>query len=55
MRGAPFQYIDKRKIDKSIDFLKGWEEKIVSIFHLRSYEQVEVSLGPNEAASEIHT
>ena len=45
----------KKKIDKSIDFLRGWEEKMVSIFRLRCYEEVEVSLGPNVARSEIYT
>ena len=39
----------------SIDFLKGWEEKMVSIFHLRRCGEVEVSLGPNVASSEIYT
>ena len=34
----------KKKIDKSIDFLRGWEEKMV-----------EVSLGPNGARIEIYT
>ena len=47
--------VDKKKIDKSIDFLRGWEEKMVSIFRLRSYEEVGVSLGPNVARSEIYT
>ena len=45
----------KKKIDKSIDFLRGWEEKMVSIFHLRSCGKVELSLGPNVARSEIYT
>ena len=34
---------NKKKIDKSIDFLRGWEKKMVSIFRLRSREKVEVS------------
>ena len=46
---------NKKKIDKSIDFLRGWEEKMVSIFRLGSCGEVEVSLGPNEARSEIYT
>ena len=45
----------KKKIDKSIDFLRGWEEKMVSIFRLRSCGKVGVSLGPNVARSEIYT
>ena len=45
----------KKKIDKSIDFLRGWEEKMVSIFCLRSCGQVELSLGPDKARSEIYT
>ena len=47
--------VDKKKIDKSIDFLRGWEEKMVSIFCLGRCEQVELSLGPNVARSEIYT
>ena len=47
--------VDKKKIDKSINFLRGWEKKIVSIFCLRSCEQVGVSLGPNGAGPEIDT
>ena len=46
---------DKKKIDKSINFLRGWEEKMVSIFCLSCCEKVEVSLGPNKAHSEIYT
>merc|ERR1739838_669006 len=34
----------KKKIDKSIDFLRGWEEKMVSIFRLRSCGKVGLSL-----------
>ena len=45
----------KKKIDKHIKFFRSWEKKIVSIFCLRSCEEVEVSLGPNEAQSEIYT
>ena len=33
----------KKKIDKSIDFLRGWEKKMVSIFCLRCCVKVEVS------------
>ena len=44
----------KKTIDKSIDFLRGWEEKMVSIFCLRSCEEVDLSLGPNGDWSEIH-
>ena len=45
----------KKKIDKSIDFLRGGEKKIVSIFCLRSREKVGLSGGPDEAGSEIYT
>ena len=45
----------KTKIDKTIDFLRGWEEKMVSIFCLGSCGKVELSLGPNVARSEIYT
>ena len=45
----------EKKIDKSIDFLRGLEEKMVSIFRLGSCGKVELSLGPNEAVSEIYT
>ena len=45
----------KKKIDKSIDFLRGWEEKMVSIYRLGSCENVVVSLGLNKAVSEIYT
>ena len=31
---------NKKKIDKSIDFLRGWEKKMVSIFCLRSREKM---------------
>ena len=47
--------VDKKKIDKSIDFLRGWEEKMVSIFRLRRCGKLELSLGPNGARSEIYT
>ena len=33
----------KKKIDKSIDFLRGWEKKMVSIFRLRRCAEVGVS------------
>ena len=33
---------NKKKIDKSINFLRGWEEKMDSIFCMRSCEQVGV-------------
>ena len=46
---------NKKKINKSIDFLRGWEEKRVSIFCLRSCGEVELSPGPNVARSEIYT
>ena len=45
----------KKKIDKSINFLRGWEEKMVSIFRLGRCEKVGLSLGPNVARSEIYT
>ena len=34
---------NKKKIDKSIDFLRGWEKKMVSIFRLRRCAEVGVS------------
>ena len=34
---------NKKKIDKSINFLRGWEKKIVSIFCLRRCGKVELS------------
>ena len=46
--------IHKKKIDKSIDFLRGWEEKMVSIFCLGSCEKVGLSPGPNGAGYETH-
>ena len=46
--------ISKKKIDNSIDFLRDWEEKIISIFRLRSCGEVGLSLGPNEAVFEIY-
>ena len=46
---------DKKKIDKSIDFLRGWEKKIVSIFRLGRCGEVEVSWDLNEARPEIDT
>ena len=39
-----------KKIDKSIDFLRGGEKKIVSIFCLQRREQVEALIG-----SELYT
>ena len=39
---------DKKKIDKSIDFFRGWEEKG---FHFLFAEEVGVSLRPNMAQS----
>ena len=45
----------KKKIDKSIDFLRGWEKKSVSIFRLRSREEVVVSWDLNGAGPEIDT
>ena len=45
---------NKKKIDKSIDFLRGGEKKIF-IFCLGSCGEVELSLGPNGAHSEIYT
>ena len=35
--------IYKKIIDKSIDFLRGWEKKMVSIFRLQRCAEVEVS------------
>ena len=48
-------YYNKKKIDKSIDFLRGWEKKIVSIFRLRRCGEVEVSWDLNGAGPEIDT
>ena len=48
-------WICKKKIDKSIHFLRGWEKKMVSIFYLRSRAEVEVSWDLNEAGPEIDT
>ena len=45
----------KKKIDKSIDFLRGGEKKNVSIFRLRSCGKVAVSWGLNGAGPEIDT
>ena len=45
----------KKKIDKSIDFLRGWEKKMVSIFCLGRCEQVGVSGDLNEAGPKIDT
>ena len=39
----PIGTVIKKKIDKSIDFLRGWEKKMVSIFRLRRCEKVAVS------------
>ena len=47
--------IDKKKIDKSIDFLRGGEKKIVSIFRLRRCGKVGLSWDLNEAGPEIYT
>ena len=47
-------FVRKKSIKVSI-FLRGWEKKIVSIFHLRSRAEVEVSWGLNGAGSEIWT
>ena len=44
-----------KKIVKSIDFLRGEEKKIVSIFYLGRCAKVAVSLGLNEAGPEIDT
>ena len=43
----------KKKIDKGIDFLRGGEKKMVSIFWLRRGAEVEVSWDLNEARPEI--
>ena len=45
----------RKKINKDIDFLRGQEKKIVSIFCLRFCGKVGLSLGPNGARSEIYT
>ena len=47
-------FIIRKKIDKSIDFLRGGEKKIVSIFRLGRCEQVRLSGGLNEAGPEIY-
>ena len=46
---------DEKKINNDINFLRGQKKKIVSIFRLGSCWEVEVSLEPNEAVSEIYT
>ena len=46
--------INKKKIDKSIDFLRGWEKKMVSIFRLRRCGKA-VSWGLNGAGPKIDT
>ena len=43
MDSSYFAHANKKKIDKSIDFLRGWEKKMVSIFRLRRCEKVAVS------------
>ena len=45
----------KKKIDKSINFWKAGEKRIVSIFRLRRCGKVEVSWDLNEARPEIYT
>ena len=45
----------KKKIDKSINFLRGGEKKIVSIFCLQRCEKVELSWDLNKAGPEIDT
>ena len=50
-----FSIADKKKIDKSIDFLRGWEKKMVSIFRLRRCGKVAVSWGLNGAGPKIDT
>ena len=45
----------KKKIDKGINFLRGGEKKMVSIFRLRRCAEVELSWGLNEAGPEIDT
>ena len=44
-----------KKIDKSIDFLRGGEKKIVSIFRLGRCGKVGLSWDLNEAGPEIYT
>ena len=46
---------NKKNIDKSINFFRCWEKKIVFIFHLGRCEKVELSWGLNEAWPEIDT
>ena len=53
--GCGGETLYKKKNDISIDFLRCWEEKMVSIFRLRKTQEVRVSLGPNRARSEIYT
>ena len=48
-------YYYKKKIDKSIDFLRGGEKKIVSIFRLGRCGKVGLSWDLNEAGPEIYT
>ena len=47
--------IYKKKIDKNIDFLRGWEKKIVSIFCLGRCGKVGLSWDLNEAGSKNYT
>ena len=48
-------YYYKKKIDKSIDFLRGGEKKIVYTFRLQRCEKVGVSGGLNGVGPEIYT
>ena len=45
----------RKKIHNDIDFLRGWQKKIVVFFCLRRCAKVELSLGLNEAGPEIYT
>ena len=46
---------NKKKIDKGINFLRGGEKKMVSIFHLRRCAEVGLSWDFNGAGPEIDT
>ena len=45
----------KKKIDKGINFLRGGEKKMVSIFHFGRCAEVEMSWALNKAGPEIDT
>ena len=48
-------YFVRKKIINNIYFLRGWEEKKLSVNHVRFRGQVGLSAGPNGTMSEIYT